>query len=165
MTSSTDAAALIELAERVEKAVGPDRGLDAEIAATVRYFPRGVGFIWQDSLAPNQPEIGRVECCTKLGTGGPHYAAPAYTASLDAAMMLVPEGWKFGVEQAGRYDGAPLDEAWVWPFDSTFDPDWHNGGQGYRNAPDGTRGFAATPALAPTAACLRAIAAKEQADG
>lgn len=77
-----------DLIARLEAATGPDRELDAEIAAAVRYFPRGVGFVWQDSLTPNSPELGRVECCTSLGTGGPHYAAPTYTASLDSALTL-----------------------------------------------------------------------------
>ena len=83
--------ALRELADRVEGLTGPDREVDAEIAAAVRYFPKGVGFVWQHALKPNSPESGRVECCTSLGTGGPHYAALRYSASLDAAMSLADE--------------------------------------------------------------------------
>ncbi len=89
----TDKQAMLELADRIEAAEGPCRELDAAIASAVRYFPKDVGFIWQHDLKPNSPEPGRVECCTSLGTGGPHYKAPSYTASLDAAMTLVPEGW------------------------------------------------------------------------
>lgn len=80
------------------------------------------------------------------------------TQSIDAALTLVPEGWRFGIEQAGSYDGSPKDEAWCWPYESNFDPDWQSGQQGYRDAPDGTQGFAATPALALCAAALKARA-------
>jgi len=65
--------------------------LDAEIAALCRFFPKDVGLVWKAGLRANAPEIGRVECHTNLGTGGPHYSAPRFTASLDAAMKLVPE--------------------------------------------------------------------------
>lgn len=79
------------LIERIESADGPDRELDAEIAVAIRYFPQNVGFVWKNDLEPNCPEIGRVTCVTSLGTGGPHYAAPRYTASIDAALTLFPD--------------------------------------------------------------------------
>lgn len=31
------------------------------------------------------------------------------TQSIDAALTLVPEGWRFGIEQAGSYDGSTRD--------------------------------------------------------
>ena len=89
------------------------------------------------------------------GMYGPH---PRYSFSIDAALTLVPEGWMFGFERAGSYDGSPKDEAWCWPYESNFDPDWQSGQQGYRDAPDGARGFAATPALALCAAALKSSA-------
>lgn len=136
---------MTDLASRVEAASGADRELDAEIAAAVRYFPRNVGFVWQNDLEPNVPEVGRVTCVTSLGTGGPHYAAPAYTASIDAALTLVPPGlmaaicrFSNGKGRAQLHDGRDI------------------GGPGID-------AFAATPALALCAAALRAR--KEQNDG
>jgi hypothetical protein len=61
---------LLELAERCEKAEGPDRWLDVEIAAAL---PRGDW--WQDCM------------------GEPGYEPRHFTASIDAALTLVPEGW------------------------------------------------------------------------
>jgi hypothetical protein len=63
----TDLVTLLALAERCEQAAGPDRELDFAIAA-------GVG--WPDS--PNL-----------------HQHARRYTESLDAAVTLVPEGWRY----------------------------------------------------------------------
>jgi hypothetical protein len=80
------------LIARLEAATGPNRELDAEIAVAARFFPQGVGFVWQSGLTPNSPEPGRVECMTSLGTGGPHYAAPRYTDSIDVALTLVLPG-------------------------------------------------------------------------
>lgn len=66
MTGLCERLRLVELAERIEKATGPDRELDREIANGV------IG--WPMFAIPVNP-IWR------------------YTASLDAAMTLVPEGW------------------------------------------------------------------------
>ena len=87
----------------------PSREADAEIAAAIRYFPKGVGFVWQAGLKPNSPQIGRVECETTLGTGGPHYKAPTYTSNIDAALSLVPEGMEYGI---GSKDAT--NTAWAW---------------------------------------------------
>lgn len=57
--------ALDDLIERAEKATGPDRNLDAMIYWQIN---NGVGV-------------------------GTHSSAPPFTASLDAALSLVPEGW------------------------------------------------------------------------
>ena len=69
---------LIALAERVERAEGPDRELDAEIAPLkgLRRVDEGqpLGRVWYDHRGHGVP-------------------LPAFTASLDAAMTLVPEGW------------------------------------------------------------------------
>jgi hypothetical protein len=82
-------------------------------------------------------------------------AAPRYTASLDAAMALVPEGCLWGVKA-------------LWA-----DADAIGGGMVYRGSvdryvtgeglhwKDGHLALAATPALALTAAALRARAAME----
>lgn len=133
-----------ELIARIEAASGPDRELDGDIAELTGAVPGWVS-------------MGRRNFST-WSSGRDSWDAPRYTVSLDDAMTLVPAGWKSGVEQAGAYDGSSLDEAWCWPFESHFDPDWKNGQQGYRDASDGTRGYAATPALALCAAALRARA-------
>jgi hypothetical protein len=65
------------LAKRCEAAAGPDRELDAEIAATA-------GLRVVDEGHP----LGR--CC--YDRNGISIVLPRYTASLDAAMTLVPEG-------------------------------------------------------------------------
>ena len=71
--------ALAALVERLEQATGPDRGLDAEIALAVGAAPAG-------AFRP----------CAALDPGifgtGPYtmWTAPDYTASLDAALTLVP---------------------------------------------------------------------------
>jgi hypothetical protein len=74
---------LIELAERCEKATGPSVEIN--------------GDIWKE-LHPNQVK----GWCAPNGVPIDGYArrvAPLYTASLDAALTLVPEGWFW---RAGR---------------------------------------------------------------
>ncbi len=141
-------AELLALADRCETAARPDRELDAIVAATVRLFPPNVGYIWQGAMRPNSPDIGAVECCTRSGTGGPWYLSRAYTASLDAAMTLVPEGhWPEGSLGTHKDQRSSIEIHAPDAFD-----------------PIGT-GWAATPALALTAAALRARAATLTNDG
>ena len=116
---------LLALAERVEGLTGPDRGVDAAIAVAMFGGTTAIplGCYW---------------------TGGEYYhatSAAAYTASLDAAMSLVPEGWAYAT--GNGHQGA---WAWCQPDDSRT---WV--------APEDLS-KAATPALALTAAALRAIA-------
>ena len=117
------------LAARIEAATGPDRELDAEIDWTVQRlsgrhcqtnaYGDGGGF-WLDAISLT-------------------HKAPAYTASVDAALMLVPAGTRrisFGS---------------------------HSGGTGWADIylPDDSVGEcekAATEMLALAAACLRALA-------
>ena len=68
-----------------------------------------------------------------------------YTSSLDAAMTLLPGGFAFG---CGRGTDVSDTDAWAW----------------CSQGDEGPYAFAATPALALTAACLRAIL-KGQDDG
>lgn len=97
---------LIALAERCEAAEGPNFALEQEIAR-----------------ATEHPASDR-----------PGFICPAYTASLDAAMMLVPENMP------------------MWAVTSR-----NSATVGNKDNPLSWR-FAANPALALTAACLRAIA-------
>lgn len=94
---------LMKLAERVEALSGPDRAVDWEL----HVFDGLVG----------------------VGMYGAH---PHYTASLAAAMTLVPEGWDHGYTANGQ--------CWTHKEASTV------------------HGDAATPALALCAAALRARA-------
>lgn len=61
---------LLELAEACERADGADRELDAAISAIIEPY--------EDSFYHR-------------------YESPRYTASLDAAMSLVPEGWDWEI--------------------------------------------------------------------
>lgn len=97
---------LIELAERCEKAEGPDRELDLCI---MRY-------------AEN--------------IGGAAENAKHYTASIDAALTLVPEGLQFYLSRGDYATAATVGR----------EQEWH--------------ATAATPALALCAAALRARAAQ-----
>ncbi len=76
---SVDSQKLLELAERAEKAEGPDGYLDVEIKFAIA-GQRNVGGGWAETIATG--ERVRVD-----------YLAPFYTASLDAALTLVPQGW------------------------------------------------------------------------
>lgn len=79
-------------------------------------------------------------------------------AFLDAALTLRPEDWRIGFEENASCDEPGKSYAWCWPFESTYDPDWQMGQEGQQSNPDGQKGYAATPALALTAAALRARA-------
>ena len=95
---------LAALIERVEQATGPDLELDAAIVASLKLY------------------------IIALMSGVPHY-----TASIDAAVSLVPEGWVWVV---GNMGNAHVYEE--------------------RTAGKSVTAEAATPALALTAAALRA---------
>lgn len=102
---------LIELAERCEKASGPDREIDIDIQQVIGgAIPTGFQMQYEG------------------------VRLPGYTASLDAAMMLVPEG--MAIELA--WNAARLADARV----------------GWKRP-----GIAKSPALALCAAALRARAA------
>lgn len=138
---------LLALAERAEKATGGDRELDALIRCAV-FAPPGS---WV-----KQSQFNGAWCIYdgKCQNGAPrlwepfnisaHQRAGAFTASLDAAMSLVPEPHKWSITAGHSGDRW---QAWVWSLDRG--PNWHE---------------AATPTLALTAASLRARAA-EQGDG
>lgn len=82
---------LVLLAEKVEGLKGPDREVDRDIALLRAEYddPEDLGCF----LDPAEAVVGG---------GGQTYAPPAYTASLDAAMLLVPEGWYWSIKQYPR---------------------------------------------------------------
>lgn len=126
------------LIERAEQASGPDRELDAEISVAAGRYETHVE--------------RRSDGTTKLlpwrgdGTGSYNIECRRYTASLDAAASLVPSGWVWlrKTPQTMTVYMPPQDEkAWAVHID----------------------GAAATPALALTAAALRArLAEMEKRD-
>ncbi len=126
---------LIALAERCEQASGPDRELDIAILTHPaigyrdvhkdgRMFDRGNdGYWWVDDCEMRQ--------------------LPSPTASIDAAMTLVPEGHFWSLTMRGEKRGG-FHACCV----ASGGLVWHE---------------ATTPALALTAACLRALT-KDQTD-
>jgi hypothetical protein len=117
---------LLALAKRVEALTGPDREVDTWIEnhlGLARFEPAHPFRSHCDGHTRKEPKL--------------------YTASLDAAMSLVPEGWNWGAWM--RHD-------WLKQNAQV----WHLERKGSTN-----NGDAATPALALTAAALRAIAETE----
>lgn len=98
---------LLELANACERAKGEDRELDARIASIVRLervpdWARN----WSGEWRPT--ETGSVVMMQSDGTPGPHFMANEYTASLDAAMRLAPDGMGFYLNRYWLLSG----EAW-----------------------------------------------------
>lgn len=142
----TDLERLAELAMRVEGLTGADREVDAEIAAALRI---GTEHAW----ALNYPAwVGRGDGRVYLEEGGPSFAAPTYTASIDSAMTLVPEGWTFAnLSQSDRKGWwCELRQGFLTSYDKTAS------GNQLENS---------SPALALCAAALRALAAKSREVG
>lgn len=137
MTPSDD---LQRLVERIEAATGPCIMLDRDIALAV--YP-GAKSIDQD-----------VRISVWDGNGRTKVNVKPYTASLDAALSLVPAECRFNLNKRpfadGRADGY---HAQVWY--SRY----------YATADDMPNAWAATPALALCAAALRARITQEQSNG
>ncbi len=136
---------MVKLAERVEAATGADRELDALI-----YAEQLGGGEWRDNVlhVPSMKlRIGSID----PGERSRNFTCwfeqtPRYTASLDAAMTLVPEG---ALDHAEIY--APDHQTLGWTFRLMANANFQR--------PAAT-GFAATLPLALVAAALRAIATK-----
>lgn len=148
---SARADSLLELADRVEKATGPDRGLDALITIALNptretivghkpgRFPREAIYGPITEFIPMAEENG--------ADAASYLNAPAFTSSLDAAMTLVPEdlAWKLHVTTQESL-------AHILPDNEHY------------RGPALAFGVGCTPALALTAAALRtraAVAASE----
>jgi hypothetical protein len=98
--SMTKASAeLIELASLVEGLAGPDRETDEMIAEAIE-----PGMFTRDQHGRLRKNIHG----TILNPQWDLWTPPAYTASLDAAMSLVPEGWTFiRVERSRTWEDDP----------------------------------------------------------
>jgi hypothetical protein len=124
---------LIELAERCEKASEPDRETEARIAMELAWRKTTLGQagrVWYD-------QDGNLEA-----------VPPKYTASLDAALTLLPEGSEWRLERRFSKAMSPA-YASVWNPGAT-DVDFHANAHGK------------SPALALCAAALRARAAMDE---
>jgi hypothetical protein len=94
---------IASLIERLEKTTGPDRELDARIHAAINWARRAdVTFKFYPGLRSYQVFCGEAT--------GADEAPCDYTASIDAAVTLVPNGfaWKIGT-------CCVSDDAWVVP--------------------------------------------------
>lgn len=96
-----DSKALLALAERCEAATGADRELDAAIALAQcdKFFNAG------PKHEGGRDRIGVIvggDRCVP-GNGAPDWLVPRYTASLDAALTLVPDDafWRVGHDGEG----------------------------------------------------------------
>jgi len=125
---------LIALAERVEALDGPDRDADLAVAQAIYSKEEAAALGWAHFLHPMRNGLGQVL---------------EFTASMDAAFLLMPKGhwWAMGREEK---------RPWARCFDVGQMLDQP---EEYGRAIDAT-----TPALALTAAALRARAAMEAAD-
>jgi hypothetical protein len=127
---------LLELAERCEAATGPDREIDEAIVLTALGWKRA-----------DYKRGGSTIRAWDNGEYRQERTPDFYTASLDAAMQLVPEGFDWAI----GYDGLAADDLpcgnWAW---------CRNEYQPHDYADDLI--VAATPALALCAAALRARA-------
>lgn len=123
------------LAERCEKATGPDRKLDLAIAVAVnRDGIFDARYEWRWGFGGDEIEAWEAEKCKPSGYLDPEEFCQRFTASLDAAMSLVPEG-----ATVRLYVAPEATAAFIGPVELA----------------------AATPALALCAAALRARAEKE----
>lgn len=142
-----DASTLEGLALRVEQSAGADRTLDGLIEAA-RDPMRQVLLYNEPGPFPQKAVFGPLKDLVLTGVDLADYiGAPRYTASLDAAMSLVPEGCGWEIDDQSRV-GSVFGESY------RRRPRAHVSGSDWRTA--------ATPALALTAACLRGKAALER---
>lgn len=88
------------LIERVEAATGPDRELDCEIAIAAGAVP-------DDMERSFHPNVWRGIYDNRS------WRAPEYSASLDAAMTLVPRGWIVEIRRYFNSDGEYVAAVWL----------------------------------------------------
>jgi len=139
---------LTRLAEMCEGAEVPSRELDAAIVIALRIWPgvKGCEWIkrWEGEIAVDAKAPGRV----RHKESGCWWSARYYTASLDAARTLVPEGWYWRAGHGVLWAG--------WAHLNRKHPD-------HCDRDDEHSAHAETPALALCAAALRARATLAQA--
>lgn len=121
---------LAELKERVSKATGPDREIDAMMCVALHvtddpnWIPPATN-VWQYDrfggvgvYPPEGKRLGQPGYTDDQLVGS--FRAPAYTASLDAAVALVEKmlpGWSYGFAMRGdklRREGCDDERAYAW---------------------------------------------------
>lgn len=137
ISSAVSGASLSDLLARVEAATGPDRELDDSLALASGWHPPGV-----DPRLFSNPDTHRLYA----------HHAPAFTASLDAALALcerVLPGWRWTLDSESNREGVPRGKPGASVYIDQYDPDapFHSA-----EAP--------TPALALLAAMLKALDAQ-----
>ncbi|NML11287.1 hypothetical protein HHL08_14220 [Sphingobium sp. AR-3-1] len=151
----SDRDTMLALAERVES--GPDREVDAAIHYDVLGWCRHANTV--RSGAQSDTGFECIDCGAdswgnKSNRGqGLRDRLPAYTASIDAAMTLVPPDSWHEIKGPRKYLNIPSPVPNYW---SAHLARWNHEGD--------AMGWGATPALALTAAALRARA-QSQGDG
>lgn len=142
---------LQSLIERVEKATGPDREVDARLCATLRAFSESEHYKLVVTRPPSSFSDWMVDCVLAPSGKVRSIVPPEYTASIDAALSLVSRalpGWGIEVSMSDRQMWRA--QVWRW-FSETNDE----------------RGqwlpcYSRTPALAIILALLRAKAAETE---
>ncbi len=152
---------LMELASRIEASEGADRELDLEIAllfadpedrlarvieTSKRGLNQRLGQSWELEAKGVQYEVWNEHCCYANG----NIPVASYTASLDAAMGLIPEGC--GYEVHSEYGDELVASAHTYPLTG------RHIARVYTPAHGSYETTAATPALALVASALRARA-------
>lgn len=143
---------LNDLISRLEKASGPDRELDAQISAAVRAIPDNAP--WLKSFKDIRATGNCVQAFNDKGESSANWQPYTYTASVDAALMLVPDGFAYMVTSEGKASIEPF--ACV-SSKTPISPD-------ARHLPSSI--FNARARTAPLALCIAALKARaiEQAD-
>lgn len=132
-----------DLIERLERATGEDRELNARIWWCVERT-RAERAYW--NAAGGLPRaLPDVFPTNGLGTIAIAMFAPNYSGSLDAAVSLVPEGWSWSVTYESEKKSSPAFCGSVRRYWTSFDKDHF--------------AFAVSPAIALCIASLRARAA------
>jgi len=151
MTSPTVAGIdLMELAAKVEAAACGDRVLDCEIAVALREAPYTAPWAtkFPDWRVQSLQGYTRAEVWDGDRLVGHWHSFAPYSASLDAAMTLIPDGLGVGWRMTDGA-GGPTAEIWCVAIEGPDAPR-----EVYHVGANPT----ATPALALTAAALRARA-------
>ncbi len=152
----------IEIAERVEKATGPDEALDAEIWASATGLP--VKF-WKNPVE-GDPYWETIEFFYE--NGSPCYMpVPSLSASLDAIMALIDRELPYWVTDVHTADGSPERYPVNWSTRATRDEADAEIGYMHPSCPLFTfvESSSSTPALALCGAFCRAMDAMKRDDG
>ncbi len=97
----TNRTTLLALADRCEQAAGPDRELDVAIARALDWKP-----LYRDDYSKWWPPAAVADARERKRSilHHPTQPLPAFTASLDAAVTLVPDGWTWARFHGGTVE-------------------------------------------------------------